>query len=175
LPPSSSEHYGDLGLAAIRRVRQKWIAVKSLVSEIGSYVDDVLVQLEEDTHEFTGRGLIASHNDICSANWLISPDETIYLVDLDVMSLDDPAHDLGSILWWYYPPELRERFLSEAGYMMNEDLRERMRVRMAIHCLSILLPREGSFDEFDAHSLIERLIDFRAVVGGKENPRGYGD
>ncbi len=48
-----------------------------------------------------------------------------------------------------------------------------MRARMAPHCLDIILPRAGSFDRFDAGSFAENLTDFRAVVDGEENPRGY--
>ena len=48
-----------------------------------------------------------------------------------------------------------------------------MQVRMAMHCLHILLPREGSFDRFDAASFPEDLVDFRAAFAGEENPQGY--
>ena len=122
---------------------------------------------------FTGDGLVASHNDICNKNWIVTADEKIYLVDLDTMSLDDPAHDLGSLLWWYYPPKLRRQFLARVGHDYDDALPDRMRVRMALHCLSILLPRAGSFDTFEANIFGERLTDFRAVVDGRDNPRGY--
>ena len=59
--------------------------------------------------------------------------------------MDDPAFDLGAILWWYYPPELRGQFLELAGYSYDHELRFRMQVRMALHCLSITLPRERKF------------------------------
>jgi hypothetical protein len=48
-----------------------------------------------------------------------------------------------------------------------------MHVRMALHCLSITLPREGSFDRFRAEHYGEALIDFRAIMDGRENPQGY--
>jgi hypothetical protein len=46
---------------------------------------------------------------------------------------------------------------------------------MAMHCLSILLPREGSFDEFESENFDRSLSDFRAILEGKENPQGYTD
>jgi hypothetical protein len=46
---------------------------------------------------------------------------------------------------------------------------------MAMHCLSITLPREQSFDEFDAASFAGSLTDFRAILDGRENPEGYDD
>jgi hypothetical protein len=136
-------------------------------------VDEALARLEQDVHGFTGSGLVASHNDICNGNWLIASEETVYLVDLEAMSRDDPAHDMGALLWWYYPPELRSDFLERAGYRYDAAFQRRMRVRMALHCLDILLPRDGSFDTFDAGAFMEYLVDFKAVVAGKENPQGY--
>lgn len=46
---------------------------------------------------------------------------------------------------------------------------------MAMHCLDILLPREESFDQFDAEVLRESLRDYKAVLDGKENPEGYDE
>jgi len=109
------------------------------------------------------------------ANWRLATGGRIYLVDLEAMSRDDPAHDMGSLLWWYYPPGLRQRFLEIAGHPNDAAFRDRMRVRMALHCLNIILPRADSFDRFDAGSFAGNLADFRAVVEGKENPRGYED
>jgi hypothetical protein len=87
--------------------------------------------------------------------------------------MDDPACDLGALLWWYYPPDLRGSFLDIAGYPGDQEFNLRMRVRMALHCLSITLPREQSFDRFNPERYHEALEDFRAIVDGKENPQGY--
>ncbi len=175
LPEASSGQYKDVGLAAITRIQQRWEQYRSLVPTVADYVDETLAQLKQDVQSFVGSGLVASHNDICNGNWLIARDGNIYLVDLEAMSRDDPAHDMGSLLWWYYPPGLRQRFLERAGHANDEEFKNRMRVRMALHCLNIILPRAQSFDRFDADSFAERLTDFRAVVAGKENPRGYDD
>ena len=175
LPAVPSETYKDLGLAAVRRLQQKWKLYRPQVPMVANYVDDALAHLEQEIEGFVGSGLVASHNDICNGNWLIASDGKVYLVDLEAMSLDDSAHDMGSLLWWYYPPELRPAFLKGAGYPVDEAFQERMRVRMALHCLDILLPRVGSFDRFRADRFAEDLVDFRAVVTGKENPQGYGE
>jgi thiamine kinase-like enzyme len=175
LPEVSSEQYKDVGLKAITRLQQKWEQYRSLVPAVAGYVDETLDGLKQDAQSFVGSDLVASHNDICNANWLIATDGKVYLVDLEAMSRDDPAHDMGALLWWYYPPRLRRRFLERAGYPCDQVFKDRMRVRMAIHCLDILLPREGSFDRFDAGSFGESLTDFRAVVEARENPRGYDD
>ena len=142
---------------------------------MAAYVDDALAMLKEEVESFTGSGLVASHNDICNANWLITADGKVYLIDLEAMSLDDPALDMGALLWWYYPPELRKQFLAIAGYDYDEAFKNRMRVRMALHCLDIILPRAESFDRFDANAFPEWLTDFRAIAAGKENPQGYDD
>jgi hypothetical protein len=89
------------------------------------------------------------------------------------MSLDDPAVDIGATLWWYYPPELRQRFLVIVGHANDTEFENRMRVRMAMHCLSITLPREQGFGKIDALLFTESLTDFRAILAGRENPQGY--
>jgi hypothetical protein len=175
LPIALSETYRDVGLAAARRVQRKWEQYRAQVPAVADDVDEALVHLEQEIQGFVGSGLVASHNDICNANWLIASDGQVYLVDLEAMSLDDPAHDMGSLLWWYYPPEFRPGFLASAGCPYDGAFRKRMRVRMALHCLDILLPRVGSFDRFHADTFAENLVDFRAVVAGRENPQGYGD
>ncbi len=174
LPPTASQAYRDAGLAAVGRVQQKWELHRPQVPGVADYVDDALSDLRQEIETFVGSGLVASHNDICKGNWLISSDGRVYLVDLEAMSLDDPAHDLGALLWWYYPPKVRPRFLERAGYSPDTDFQNRMRVRMALHCLDILLPRIGSFDRFHADRFADDLVDFRAVVAGRENPQGYG-
>ena len=174
LPTSSSETYRDVGLAAVKRVQQKWETYRAQVPRVANEVDERLAQLHQEMRGFVGAGLVSSHNDICNGNWLIASDGKVYLVDLEAMSLDDPAHDMGALLWWYYPPESRQAFLEIAGYQYDEVFRNRMRARMALHCLDILLPRTGSFDRFDAASFAEGLTDFRAVVARRENPQGYG-
>jgi len=169
-----SEHYRALGLEAIMRLRHRWESYKGLVPSVAGWVDDNLDHLTQEFEAVDGTGAVVSHNDICNANWLITKGDQVYLIDLDAMSLDDPACDLGAILWWYYPPELRPRFIEIAGYQYDEKLKTRMRLRMAIHCLDILLPREHSFDRFDAANFVDSLADFRAILAGKENPQGYG-
>lgn len=124
-------------------------------------------------HPFTGSGLVASHNDICNANWILSSNGDLYLIDLDSMSIDDPALDIGATLWWYYPPELRQRFLQIVGFADDQVFNHRMQIRMAMHCLNILLPREHSFDRFNPLSFAEALTDFRAAISGENNPQGY--
>jgi hypothetical protein len=99
----------------------------------------------------------------------------VYLLDLDSMTLDDPARDLGALLWWYYPPALRPRFLELSGRSGDAELTERMRIRMAMHCLHIALPRAQSYDTFRPVWFAQCLEDFRAVLDGRDNPQGYDD
>ena len=170
LPPSPSDDYTSAGLRALGQVRARWAEVRLQVPSIADFVDGALDQLDSAIARFAGGGLVASHNDICLDNWLFTPDGRIYLVDLDAMSLDDPALDVGATLWWYYPPVLWPRFLRYAGYPDDEEFRDRMWVRLALHCLSITLPRPGSFDTFDPASYHVKLVDFRAAMERKGNP-----
>ena len=173
LPATSSNLFQDAGKCAFDGLVHKWERYRTQVRGISEFVDSSLDHLAQQVDLFTGEGLVASHGDICNANWLFADDGSIYLLDFESLSMDDPAADMGALLWWYYPPGLRQRFLDSAGYRYDEEFRFRMQVRMAMHCLSIILPREGSFDTFGAERFSESLRDFRAVLDGKENPEGY--
>ena len=173
LPPTSSNSYKDAGLQALDRLRRKWAHYKLQVQMVAEFVDRSLDQLAGQIHMFTGEGLVASHGDICNANWLFASDGKICVLDFESISMDDPALDLGALLWWYYPPDLRAHFLDVAGYQYDDQLKFRMQVRMAMHCLDITLPREQSFDTFDQNNYDKSLRDFRAILNEEENPEGY--
>ena len=170
-PPSSQ--YRDAGIQALMELRQKWERYKAQVPSIAKFVDHSLDDIARQIELFSGEGLVVSHNDICNANWLFTPDGQTYVLDFESMKMDDPAADLGALLWWYYPPEKRQHFLDAAGYPATEEFSFRMRVRMAMHCLLITLPRQGSYDTFHPEHFSDALIDFRAVLAGEENPQGY--
>jgi thiamine kinase-like enzyme len=173
MPPS--ELYRSAGLEALAHLRLRWERYKVQVPEFSDLVDESLDHLRQYIGDFQGGGLAASHNDMCNANWLITPDSQLYLIDLESMSLDDPALDIGATLWWYYPPELRPRFLQIVGHAADVAFESRMRVRMAMHCLSITLPREQSYDMFNPDTFADWFTDFSAIVAGEENPEGYED
>ncbi len=175
LAPTSTESYQELALLALERLHQKWQRYRHAVPQVAGWVDASLDTLARQVRSVDGAGVVAVHNDICNANWLITRQGRMYLIDLDAMSLDDPAVDLGALLWWYYPPELRGHFLTLAGYQETEALHHRMHLRMALHCLDILLPRQASFDRFDAKQFINSLGDYKAILANEENPRGFGD
>ncbi|RPH73686.1 aminoglycoside phosphotransferase family protein [bacterium] len=173
LPPVSSNRYRDAGLRALNLLRQKWQRYKAQVPKVAEFVDKSLDHLDRQINLFSGEGIVSSHGDICNGNWLFASDGKVYIVDLESMSMDDPALDLGALLWWYYPPELRQRFLDIAGYRCDDEFKFHMQIRMAMHCLHITLPREQSFDRFEPNDYDEALTDFRAILDGKENPQGY--
>jgi thiamine kinase-like enzyme len=173
LKATSSSSYKDAGMHALESLCQKWERHKAQVPTVAGFVDNSLKVLAQQVSQFTGEGLVASHGDICNLNWLFASDGKIYLIDFDLMSMDDPTLDIGALLWWYYPPELRESFLKVAGYCHDDEFKLRMQIRMAMHCLDILLPREGSFDQFHPESFGDSLRDFRAIGERRENPEGY--
>lgn len=175
LPRVSSDLYRARALESLEHLQQKWERYRSQVPNVADFVDESLEYLRKQVNDFQGSGLVASHNDICNANWLISSAGPLYLIDLESMGLDDPTVDVGATLWWYYPPELRRQFLILTGYPDDVMFRTRMRVRMAMHCLNIILPRPQSFDRFDSASFATSLTDFRAVLAGRENPQRYYD
>lgn len=173
LPSASNQSYQEVAKQALARLKVHWTQYKPYVPKVADFVDKSLDYLGSQINYLKGEGLVASHNDICNANWLLTPKGRFYLVDLEAMSQEDPACDTGALLWWYYPPEQRRRFLEIAGYPDNAEFRRRMWLRMSMHCLSITLPRSQSFDCFDSDSYPSTLTDFRAILGGQENPQGY--
>ena len=170
LPPAASDLYRDAGFEVLKDIQARWQHLRPLVPESAGFVDTSLATLAEQVASFQGSGLVASHNDICNANWLVTPKGRWYLIDLESMALGDPALDIGATLWWYYPPELWPRFLELVGYAQDPSFEFRMRVRMAMHCLHILLPRPGSFDAFNPTTLSQSLRDFKAALAGEPNP-----
>ncbi len=175
LPAASCDTYREIGLETLAGIRQRWQRYRPQVPQVAEFVDEALAQLARQVAGFQGAGLVASHTDICNANWLLTPEGRLYLIDLDSMALEDPALDTGATLWWYYPPALRPRFLELCEYPDDEAFQQRMRTRMAMHCLHILLPRQHSFDRFDPAAFPQALVDFRAALAGEENPQGYED
>jgi thiamine kinase-like enzyme len=170
---TASDLYKDAGLRALNRLHQKWERYKGQVPMVAEFVNKSFEYLADQINMFLGEGLVISHGDICNANWLFASDGKIYVLDFESLSIDDPALDIGALLWWYYPSELRGRFMDIAGYPYDDQFKFRMRVRMAMHCLDITLPRERSFDKFEPDSYGESLRDFRAILNGDENPEGY--
>jgi thiamine kinase-like enzyme len=172
--PLSDQTYKGAAQRALSNLRSRWNAMATQVPQERRYVEDALDRIGEQIAGFAGEGLVASHNDIANCNWILTPKGRVYLVDLEMMLLDDPALDLGAVLWWYYPPGARSTFLRAAGYDPEDTaLAERMRVRMAMHCLRITLPRAGSFDPFSPQNYADALVDFKAAFEGRENPQGY--
>lgn len=157
----------------MNHIRHKWGRHKSQIPDLAVFVEKSLQDLAFQINQFSTAGLAASHNDICNANWLFASGGKIHVIDLGAMPMEDPALEMGTLLWWYYPPELRGQFLVIAGYPNNDEFKFRMRVRMSLHCLNIILPREQGFDGFQADLFSESLRDFKAVFAGKENPEGY--
>lgn len=170
-----TDQYSLIGLQALDEIQTRWRKYRPLLPTSADYIDKSLIMLREKVSRFTGTGLVASHNDINNSNWIITGDGHLFLIDLDSMSHDDPALDVGAILWWYYPPEMRKEFLEIVGYAHDNEFKTRMQVRMAMHCLNIILPRENSVDHFDSDAFNENLTDFRAIMAGEENPQGYYD
>ena len=96
LPKVSSNLYSTGGLESLAHIQQKWERYKSKVPSVADFIDESLDYLRQQVKDFQGTGLVASHNDICNANWLVSTDERLYLIDLK------SAGCIGATLWWYY-------------------------------------------------------------------------
>jgi thiamine kinase-like enzyme len=173
LPQVAFDNYREAAAQALTQLRKRWEVYKPQVPDQAPFVEDCLHRLTQIVPQLAGTGLVASHNDICNANWILTEDARFCLIDLEAMSLGDPACDVGALLWWYFPPAMRPRFMDIAGYPIDRDFQLRMQVNTAMHSLRILLPRENSFDSFKPSSFAASLSDLKAVLAGEQNPQGY--
>jgi thiamine kinase-like enzyme len=162
LSPAGFNNCRDAAFSALNSLRNQWELYKFEVGNEATCVEDSLDGIAEIIVQIHGDGLVASHNDICNANWILTANGQLFLVDLEAMSLGDPAADVGALLWWYYPPIMRERFLEISGYPIDRWFRLRMQVNLAMHSLRISLPRVNSFDAFVPSSLATSLVNLTA-------------
>ena len=84
LPKASSNLYSTTGSESLAHIQQKWEYYKSQVPGVSGFVDENSDYLRQQVMDFQGTGLVASHNDICNANWLISPEGALYLIDFRI-------------------------------------------------------------------------------------------
>lgn len=95
LPRIEPDTFAQAGLLMLDSILKRWEGIKKQVPAHITFVDNAIAQLETQVCNFNGAGLIASHNDICKGNWLVTPEGRLYLLYLDSMSRDDPALDIG--------------------------------------------------------------------------------
>ncbi len=99
LPPAPWNTHKAAGLQALNLLRQKWERYKAQVPGVAEFVDKSLEHLQQQVDLFSGEDLVSSHGDICNGNWLFAADGRIFIADLESMSMDDPALDMGALLW----------------------------------------------------------------------------
>jgi len=174
LKKSEIKTYQEAALKAFYEIVDKWEYYKNELSAYTVYIDNSLKQIQSNIYKIEGNNLVSAHNDICMANWLISDNGLVFLVDFESMQMEDPTVDIGALLWWYYPPDMRKTFCDIMKVDYSSALRNRMQIRMAMHCLNIMLPRKDSFDVFDLDWFAMFFDDFKAIMEGKDNPKGYG-
>jgi thiamine kinase-like enzyme len=116
----SFDNCREVAAQALAHLRNRWEFYKPQVPDQAAFVEDCLSRLAQIVPQLAGSGLVASHNDICNANWILTEDDRFYLIDLEAMSLGDPACDVGALLWWYFPPAMRQRFFELAGYPIDK-------------------------------------------------------
>ncbi len=71
--------------------------------------------------EFMLSQLIPVHEEPNNSNFLLSG-KRLYIVDWDDVRLGDPIHDIGPILWWYFPITDWEIHLERLGVELNDML-----------------------------------------------------
>jgi hypothetical protein len=94
--------WADLGRAALMLAR---------VRDVSSALPDVR------------HVLVPVHGDPQWANWLLSFERRLFLVDWDHARLDDPVTDPARLAWWLFPPGPRRRaFIARCGIDVSDSL-----------------------------------------------------
>ena len=83
LPKRSSHQHKEMGLEVLAALEKRWEKHKTKVPASRAYVDQKIQYLKNQVSQFEEGGLVASHNDICNGNWLVSAaDQKIIFVRL---------------------------------------------------------------------------------------------
>ena len=119
-------------------------AVADVLNRLTAHLAWFGARIQPNRAAFAGQRVGPVHGDVQRGNWLAGPDGRVYLVDWDKAWLDDPALDVGMLLYWYVDPALWPVFLRE--YATGGDARPdvdalliRARIRYPLHALSLCL------------------------------------
>ena len=67
LPKPENDQFSTIGTSVLNDIDKRWNKYNHLVPDSADFVDQGINQLREAVYQFTGSGLVASHNDICNS------------------------------------------------------------------------------------------------------------
>ncbi|WP_236784805.1 MULTISPECIES: phosphotransferase family protein [Alteribacter] len=89
-------------------------------------VKDAIAWLRSNIQEVNVEDYVVCHSDVNHNNWIVSEDDSLYLIDWDGANVADPALDLSALLYLYVPRNEWEQWLSSYGAELTRDLEKRM-------------------------------------------------
>lgn len=92
----------------------------ALILEAQRYLAENMDTLEEARH-------VVCHGDVNHNNWLLSGEDSLYLVDWDGAMLADPANDVGVLLYQYVPFAEWKNWLAEYGQELTPAFYKRLK------------------------------------------------
>ncbi|WP_017726526.1 phosphotransferase [Halalkalibacterium ligniniphilum] len=112
---------------------------RNLFEEEDTVVERAMQYLEAYCDQVSQEHYVVCHCDINHNNWIISKNGDLYLIDWDGATVADPALDIGLLLYSYIPESEWEKWLSNYGLEMNENLRLRMHWYVVSQTISVML------------------------------------
>ncbi|WP_246596114.1 phosphotransferase family protein [Bacillus alkalicola] len=106
--------------------------------------------LEKNVIEIDQMDHVVCHSDVNHNNWILSGDDSLYLIDWDGAIVADPALDLAPLLYLYVPRNEWDRWLSEYGLTLTQGLKNRMRWYMIAQCIDTLLWSKQKSESIDS-------------------------
>ncbi|WP_369683968.1 phosphotransferase [Evansella sp. LMS18] len=103
------------------------------------YITEALKWLEKNLPESRIEEHVVCHADVNHNNWIISSEDSLYLIDWDGATVADPALDLAPMLYLYVPENEWGSWLKEYGVTYTPELKYRLDWYMAAHCVESML------------------------------------
>ncbi len=91
-----------------------------------SAIMDAIKWLDNNISDVYTDHYVVCHSDVNHNNWIVSGDDSLYLIDWDGANVADPALDLSALLYLYVPQEGWHSWLKSYGVTLTPALSKRM-------------------------------------------------
>ncbi|MBU9713738.1 phosphotransferase family protein [Evansella tamaricis] len=102
-------------------------------------LENAMKWLELNVSEINTVEHVVCHSDVNHNNWILSGDDSLYLIDWDGAIVADPALDLSQLLYMYVPKGEWRQWLMDYGVTMTENLEKRLRWYMVAQSVEGIL------------------------------------
>ncbi|MBN1964338.1 MAG: phosphotransferase [Anaerolineae bacterium] len=175
---------GDRRADALAAARAAWANVQVRLADLGvaawgpelrAVLDELTLygawfgsQIQRRLAAFQGVPVGPVHGDLNRYNWLVGGDNRVTLIDWERARLDDPALDVGMMLFWYVPralwPIFARGYAGASPQAVDADaLLERARIRYPLHAIDVCawkLERLAGGQESDSGAALAFLEPF---------------